>query len=57
MTPRDFFGEEFYLWALQDYQQMREFRNAVSKRRPSEAEILELQINKPWEAFYRSVLK
>lgn len=57
LTPRDFLGNETYLAWLQDYEQMRQFRNAVSKRRPNDQEIATLQCNKPWEAFYRSVLR
>jgi hypothetical protein len=56
MSAREFHGEEFYLWALQDYESLRAFRNAVSKRRPTEEELMILKINKPWEEFYRRIL-
>lgn len=56
LTPREFHGDEFYLWALQDYEQLRRFRNEASSRKPTPDEITQLKINKPWEQFYRSVL-
>lgn len=56
MTAREFHGEEWFKWALRDYEELRQFRNAVSKRRPTEVELLILTINKPWEAFYKKVL-
>lgn len=56
MTKREFHGEDFYRWMLQKYEQKRAYRNAVSKRKPAEEELLMLKINKPWEAFYRHML-
>lgn len=56
MTKRDFYGEEWFKWALQDYEALRQFRNEVSGRRPTELEKILLRINKPWEAFYKAVL-
>ena len=56
MTRREFHGEEFYLWMLQKYEQLRAYRNAVSKRKPTEEEMLILRINKPFEDSYRRML-
>ena len=56
MTNREFHGEDFWLWALQDYEALRAYRNTVSKRRPTEEEMLILEINKPWERFYAAIL-
>jgi hypothetical protein len=39
-----------------DYEGMRAVRNAASMRRPTPDEIAQLQLNKPWEKFYRAVL-
>ena len=52
MTNREFHGEDFYLWMLQKYEQMRAYRNVVSKRKPTEEEMLILRINKPFEASF-----
>jgi hypothetical protein len=55
MTKREFFGE-FYLWALQDYEKLRAYRNEIAKRKPTEEEMLVLKLNKPWERFYGAIL-
>jgi hypothetical protein len=56
LTPREFLGDETYRAWLTDYEGMRALRNAASKSRPSAEQISELQVNKPWERFYRAVL-
>lgn len=53
---RDVLGEEFYKKCLREYEEMRHFRNVVSKRRPTPEEILQLKINKAWESFYAKIL-
>ena len=57
LTTRDFLGDDVYKAWLRDFEEMRHFRNLVSKRRPSPEEILQLKINKPWESFYRAIFK
>jgi hypothetical protein len=56
VTKREFHGEQFYLWALGKYEKMRAYRNEVSKRKPTEEELLILKLNKDWEQFYRRIL-
>ena len=56
MTKREFHGEEFYLWMLKDYENLRAYRNSIAKRRPTEEEVLILQCNKPFEQAYRKML-
>lgn len=57
IAGRDFLGEDFYKWALQDYEGMRALRNSVSKgRRPTPDEAVQLKVNKPWEKFYERIL-
>lgn len=47
LTKRDFNGEEFHKWALSQVQEMNQFRNEVSKRRPTDEEKELLKLNKP----------
>jgi hypothetical protein len=56
LTPRDFLTPEIHGAWLQEYEQMRAFRNVVSKRRPTPEEVGTLQVNKAWERFYAAVL-
>ena len=56
LSPRDFLGEETYKSYIQDLESMNQFRNEVSKRRPTEAEIIIMKINKVWISFYKNVL-
>jgi hypothetical protein len=56
LTTREFLGDETYRAWLTDYEAMRALRNAASARRPSAEQIVQLQVNKPWEKFYRAVL-
>lgn len=58
MHPREFFDEDFYLASLRQYEEMRAFRKSVSAkgRRPSDMELTQMKINKPWEQFYAAIL-
>jgi hypothetical protein len=57
LKKREFLGEEFYKWALQDNEEMLRFRNEVSARRPTDEEKTLLKLYKPWFAFYKAILK
>lgn len=47
LDKRSFNGEEFHKWALTELQEMNQFRNEVSKRRPTDEEKELLKLNKP----------
>ena len=53
---REFYGEEFWLWMLKEYENLRAFRKSVSRRKPTEEELLLLEIYKPFEQSYARML-
>lgn len=52
LTKREFLGEEFYLLMKRDFDALREERKKL-KGRPDAYELLKLEMNKKFEAFYK----
>lgn len=55
MTNREFFGEEFYRFILQEYEAIR-VRRKSRKGKPDEYERIELALDKTFETFYKQFL-
>jgi hypothetical protein len=58
LTKRDFLGDETWRAWKQDEERMLQFRNEVAakKGKPSEEDLFNINLNKPWLAFYKKIL-